>query len=88
MHGMDSSFNTPALARWGQESAVSGTTCHYEARFVSLFNGGRGVSFPCDAQGCVAMEHMTERARQNYQRVRSLVGTEYAAPAVQLSDLH
>lgn len=58
----------------------------YEIRFQSLFDAGRGVSFPCDAQGRVLIDRLSERARQAYQRARDLVGHEYATPAVQLSD--
>lgn len=60
----------------------------YEIRFQSLFDAGRGVSFPCDAQGRVLLERLSERARQAYQRARELVGREYATPAVLHSDLH
>lgn len=58
----------------------------YEIRFQSLFDAGRGVSFPCDSQGRVLIDRLSERARQAYQRARDLVGREYATPAVQLSD--
>ena len=60
----------------------------YEIRFQSLFNSGRGVSFPCDAQGRVQLEALSERARQFYRRAQELVGREYATPAVIPSDLH
>jgi len=58
----------------------------YEIRFQSLYDAGRGVSFPCDAQGRVLIDRLNDRARQAYQRARDLVGREYATPAVQLSD--
>jgi hypothetical protein len=60
----------------------------YEIRFQSLFHSGRGVSFPCDAQGRVKLEALSDRARSTYQRARAMVGFEYATPAVVLSDLH
>jgi hypothetical protein len=60
----------------------------YEVRFQSLFNSGRGVSFPCDAQGRVKLEALSERARSFYRRAQELVGREYATPAVVRSDLH
>ena len=60
----------------------------YEIRFRSLFHPGRGLSFPCDAQGQVCVESMSERARQAYDRARATVGLEYATPDVMLSDLH
>lgn len=58
----------------------------YEIRFQSLFDAGRAVTFPCDAQGRVAWERLNERARQAYERARALVGREYAVPSVLLSD--
>ena len=60
----------------------------YELRFDSLFVEGRGLSFPCDAQGHVDLDTLSERARQNYLRARSVIGREYRTPAVQPSDLH
>jgi hypothetical protein len=60
----------------------------YEIRFQSLFHSGRGVSFPCDAQGRVKLEALSERARLFYRRAQELVGREYATPAVIPSDMH
>ncbi|MEY2690380.1 MAG: hypothetical protein RL375_4580 [Pseudomonadota bacterium] len=60
----------------------------YEIRFESLFHSGRGVSFPCDAQGRVKLDGLSERARSTYQRAKAMVGFEYATPAIVLSDLH
>ncbi len=60
----------------------------YELRFVSLFNEGRALTFPCDAGGQVQLDALSERARHNYLYARAVVGREFAAPAVQLSDLH
>lgn len=55
----------------------------YELRFQSLFNEGRALAFPCDAQGRVDMDALSERARGNYLYARAVVGREYATPAVQ-----
>lgn len=66
-------------------SSQSSVNC-YEIRFHSLFQAGRGLSFPCDADGRVLVETMSERARQNYLAAQRLVGCEYATPAVMLSD--
>jgi hypothetical protein len=60
----------------------------YELRFQSLFNEGRALAFPCDAQGHVQIDSLSEKARLNYLYARSLIGREFARPAVQLSDLH
>lgn len=54
----------------------------HEIRFQSLFNEGRALSFPCDEQGNVQMDEMSERARANYLYARAVVGREYAYPMV------
>jgi hypothetical protein len=54
----------------------------YELRFRSLFDEGRGYVFPCDVQGCVDMDSMSERARVNYLYARTVIGRELATPAV------
>ena len=60
----------------------------FELRFVSLFDEGRGYAFPCDAQGHVDLDAMSERARMNYLYARSAIGRELAMPSVLRSDLH
>jgi hypothetical protein len=59
----------------------------FELRFQSLFHEGRGLAFPCDASGQVDLDMLTERARCNYFFARSVIGREFAHPAV-LSTLH
>ena len=60
----------------------------YELRFRSLFDEGRAYAFPCDAQGHVDMDSLTERALNNYLYARSVIGREVSMPAVQPSQLH
>ena len=55
----------------------------YELRFRSLFDEGRGFAFPCDAGGRVDMDSLSDRARNNYFYARTVVGREFATPAVQ-----
>jgi len=55
----------------------------FELRFQSLFNEGRALAFPCDAAGHVDMDALSERARDNYLYARTVVGREFATPAVQ-----
>lgn len=55
----------------------------FELRFQSLFNQGRAMAFPCDAQGHVDLDALSETARENYFYARAVVGREYAVPAVQ-----
>jgi hypothetical protein len=59
----------------------------FELRFQSLFHEGRGLAFPCDAKGHVNLDALTERARCNYFFARSVIGRDFAQPAV-LSTLH
>ena len=60
----------------------------YELRFDSLFNGGRGLAFPCDARGKVFMDTLSERALSNYLYARAVVGREFSHPVVRPSDWH
>ncbi len=63
------------------------TRTQYELRFQSLFAGGRGYAFPCDRQGRVDLDRLSEEARNDYLYARAVVGRELAAPAVELSGL-
>ena len=54
----------------------------FEVRFASLFRQGRGFAFPCDGQGHVDLDTLSERARNNYFYARALVGRESARPRV------
>lgn len=55
---------------------------HYELRFASLYQSGRGFAFPCDARGQVALDSLSERARANYLFARAVVGRELDTPVV------
>jgi hypothetical protein len=55
---------------------------HYEVRYESLFNAGRAYSFPCDEQGHVELDALSDRARTNYFYARTVIGREFATPAV------
>ena len=57
-------------------------TADYELRFESLFQAGRALAFPCDAQGGVMLDALSEQARQNYLFARAVVGRDYASPIV------
>lgn len=60
----------------------------YELRFQSLFDEGRGFAFPCDAEGHVDMDALSDRARQNYLYARAVIGREVHMPAVMATRLH
>lgn len=60
----------------------------FQLRFQSLFKQGRAFAFPCDAKGQVDLDHMSERARNNYFYARAMVGRELTMPAVETTVLH
>lgn len=60
----------------------------YELRFRSLFDSGRAFCFPCDADGRVDLDALSDRARDNYLYSRAAVGRDLAAPAVLPSLVH
>ncbi len=61
---------------------ATSTQQRYELRFQSLFNQGRAMVFPCNEQGLVDIDSLSERARENYFYARAVIGFEYATPAV------
>ena len=62
--------------------------CLFEIRFQSLFQAGRALCFPCDAQGHVALDSLSERARDNYLYARAVMGREYSYPLVSPAPSH
>lgn len=54
----------------------------FEVRFRSLFDEGRALAFPCDAEGHVPMDELSERARCNYLYARAVVGREFFVPEI------
>lgn len=67
-------------------SLTSAGRTSYQLRFRSLFHEGRAYAFPCDANGRVDMDALSDRARDSYLYARKLVGRELATPAVLLND--
>jgi len=63
-------------------------TCDYEMRFQSLFQSGRALSFPCDAQGHVDLDELSPLEMENYLFARATVGRDYQPPAVQPAHPH
>jgi hypothetical protein len=61
---------------------------HYEIHYLPLSGRGPEFVFPCDARGCVELDALSDRARNNYLFARAVVGREYAAPAVCPRDVH
>ena len=73
-------FDTP--------SAIHTAIAAWELRFEPLFAGHRGYVFPCDSQGRVDMNSLSERALQNYLYARAMMGRETAWPRIQPSLMH
>ena len=63
-------------------------TALFEIRYQSLFSEGRALSFPCDEQGRVHLDALSDRARENYLYARAVVGREYAFPAIRSTAPH
>jgi len=60
----------------------------FELRFRSLFDEGRGYSFPCDAAGHVDIDALSDGARNNYFFAHTVIGRDVAMPAVLLRGMH
>ena len=69
-------------------NAHASTPSSFELRFQSLFDRGRALAFPCDAEGHVEFDSLSERARTNYLLARAEVGRDFAFPAVQPARWH
>jgi hypothetical protein len=54
----------------------------FEVHFRSLLRRGFELIFPCDCQGRVDLDGLSERAKVDYLFARAMVGREYAGPAV------
>jgi hypothetical protein len=61
---------------------------HYELRFEPLFDGRRALCFPCDPNGRVDLDALSERARHNYLFARAATGRDFAWPCVAPASLH
>jgi len=59
----------------------------FELRFQSLFDEGRAYAFPCDASGRVDLDALSTTLRTNYLFARTLIGRDFAMPAVRPSTL-
>jgi hypothetical protein len=67
---------------------MDSTQMQFELRFQNLFDSGRGYAFPCDPEGLVNLDQLSDRARNNYLYARAMVGRELSLPAVQRSGIH
>ena len=69
-------------------SVVSSEAADYELRYQSLFNAGRAYAFPCDAEGHVDIDALSDHARGNYFYARAVVGRELSVPSVIIRVAH
>ena len=63
-------------------TSVRQQTEHFELCFPSLHGEDQSLSFPCDADGHVDMDALSEAGRQRYFYARAVVGREFSQPAV------
>ena len=67
----------------GQQSQPASGRDRYEIRFQPLFQEGCALSFACDQEGHVNLDHLSEAARNDYFFARAMVGRSYGMPLVQ-----
>ncbi len=60
----------------------------YELLFRSLYHTGRALAFPCDSDGKVLLDKLSDKVRQNYLDALAAVGRSYAMPVVRLRNNH
>jgi len=54
----------------------------FKVHFRSLLQRGFDLIFPCDREGHVDLDALSDCARTNYLFARAMVGRQYAGPAV------
>jgi hypothetical protein len=61
---------------------ASSTSAGYELLFRSLISARRSFVFPCNSDGDVDMDSLSERSRNNYLYARAVMGVEVEWPDV------
>jgi len=61
---------------------------HYELQFQSLRDADHAYVFPCDADGHVNMDALSDAARENYLFARIAVGHDVCTRAVIVGTRH
>jgi hypothetical protein len=67
---------------------MDSTMTQFELRFRSLNQSSRSFAFPCDPNGLVNMDQLSDRTRDNYLYARAMVGRELATPSVRPASMH
>ena len=62
--------------------AVSSRAVRYELRFTDLATRRCEYAFPCQKNGLVDIDELTDRCRTDYFYARSMVRKKFAAPVV------
>lgn len=62
--------------------SISTPDTQYHIRFQSLKDERLVLEFPCDAEGRVELDGLSDRARMSYLFARAVVGGEFRRPAV------
>jgi hypothetical protein len=66
-----------------EEISMARSSDRFRLCFRSLFEPGRGFAFPCDCNGLVVLDELSEKVRNNYFYARAMVGRELATPAIE-----
>lgn len=65
-----------------QASTYSNRTSGFKLSFRCLAPGRRAYAVPCDGQGRVDLDALSEQARNDYLFARALVGRDFDRPCV------
>lgn len=55
---------------------------HYELRYRPIKGHSTGYVFPCDCEGRVDLDGLSDRARNDYLFARAVVGRDLELPSV------
>lgn len=67
---------------FGAAATTELSSSEFELRFHPLSGNGRALAFPCDSQGRVDIDAVSDRTRNDYLFARAMVGRDYAMPVV------
>ena len=67
------------------QSAASPSAAGFRLHFRPLPPASRDYAVPCDAQGQVDLDALTDQARLDYFFARTVIGRQFAMPALELN---
>ncbi len=59
------------------------SSIEFELRFQPLIRDGRMLAFPCNPQGRVDLDTVSDRTKNDYLFARAMIGRDYAVPVIQ-----